>query len=95
MILTERLKTFREVERVILFGSRARRAGFRANIDIAVECPRADARCWSDIEEAVENAPTLLKIDLVLLDTVSPELAAAIRDEGRIRYERSKRKTSA
>jgi len=95
-ILTERLKAFREVERVILFGSRARGdGGARADIDLAVECPRADARRWSDIEEAAENAPTLLKIDLVRLDTAPPELAAAIRDEGRILYERSKRKTSA
>jgi predicted nucleotidyltransferase len=95
MVVAECLKAFPEVERVILFGSRARGdAGFRADIDIAVECPTADILRWSDIEEAVELAPTLLNIDLVRLDTAPPELAAVIRDEGRVLYERSKRTTT-
>ena len=95
MIVAERLKAFPEVERVILFGSRARGdAGFRADIDIAVECPTADTLRWSDIEEAVELAPTLLNIDLVRLDTAPPELLAAIRDEGRVLYERATRSSA-
>lgn len=95
MVVAECLKAFPEVERVILFGSRARGdAGFRADIDIAVECPTADILRWSDIEEAVELAPTLLNVDLVRLDTAPPELAAVIRDEGRVLYERSKRTTT-
>jgi len=89
-MLTERLKAFPEVERVILFGSRARGdAGFRADIDLAVQCPGAGILRWSDIEEAIEAAPTLLKIDLVRLDKVSPEFAAVILQEGRVLYERA------
>jgi predicted nucleotidyltransferase len=92
MVVAECLKAFPEVERVILFGSRARGdAGFRADIDIAVECPTADILRWSDIEEAVELAPTLLNIDLVRLDTAPPELRTAIRHEGRVLYERAER----
>jgi predicted nucleotidyltransferase len=80
------------VERVILFGSRARGdASPRADIDIAVDCPAADPRRWSDIEEAAENAPTLLQIDLVRLDRAPAELAAVIRAEGKVLYERVQR----
>jgi predicted nucleotidyltransferase len=88
-LIAERLSSFAEVERVILFGSRARGdASPRADIDIAVDCPGADARCWSEIEEAVENAPTLLQIDLVRLDRAPAELASVIGAEGKVLYER-------
>jgi hypothetical protein len=40
------------------------------------------------MEEAVENAPTLLQIDLVRLDRAPAELAAVIRAEGKVLYER-------
>src|ERR1043165_9535564 len=92
MVVVECLKAFPEVERVILFGSRARGdAGFRADIDIAVEGPTADNLRWFDMVDAVELAPTLLEIDLVRLDTAQPEFAANILSEGRVLYERSKR----
>jgi predicted nucleotidyltransferase len=95
-IVAEALSRFPEVERVILFGSRARGdAGFRADIDLAVECPSANIVRWYDIAEAAEEAPTLLHVDLVRLDDAPPELAAVIRSEGRILYERAKRKTTA
>ncbi|HEX3810522.1 MAG TPA: nucleotidyltransferase domain-containing protein [Rhizomicrobium sp.] len=95
-LIAERLSAFAEVERIILFGSRARGdAGVRADIDLAVECPTANALCWSDIEEAVEDVPTLLTIDLIRLETAPSELANVIRNEGRILYERAKRKPAA
>ena len=95
-LVAQALEKFEEVERVILFGSRARGdAGFRADIDLAVECPRANITRWSDIEEAAEQAPTLLNIDLVRLETAPPELAAVIQREGRVLYERRKRETQA
>ena len=75
-MLARRLSAFPEVERVILFGSRARGdAAPRADIDVAVECPTAHIRRWFEIAEAAENAPTLLKIDLVRLEvdgTIQP-----------------------
>jgi predicted nucleotidyltransferase len=95
-LVAARLSSFPEVERVILFGSRARGdAGARADIDLAVEAPTADPLRWSDIEEAAENAPTLLMIDLVRLETAPAELATVIRSEGRVLYERSKRHATA
>lgn len=88
-LIAERLSAFAEVNRVILFGSRARGdASPRADIDIAVDCPTANARRWSDMEEAVENAPTLLQVDLVRLDRAPAELATVIRAEGKVLYER-------
>jgi uncharacterized protein len=85
------LKTFAEVERIIVFGSRARGdAAPRSDVDLAVACPKADARRWSDIVEAAENAPTLLQIDLVRMETAPAELLAQINREGRVLYERSR-----
>jgi len=91
IMLARRLSVFPEVERVILFGSRARGdAAPRTDIDVAVECPTADIRRWFEIEEAAENAPTLLKIDLIRLDRAPEDLAANIRREGRVLYERER-----
>ena len=45
ILIARRLSAFPEVERIILFGSRARgEASERADIDLAVECPAADIR---------------------------------------------------
>jgi predicted nucleotidyltransferase len=88
-LVADRLRTFAEVERIIVFGSRARGdAAPRSDIDLAIACPRADAKRWSDIVEAAEEAPTLLQIDLVRMETAPPELLAQIAREGRVLYER-------
>jgi predicted nucleotidyltransferase len=55
-----------EVYRVVLFGSRARRDHrSRSDIDLAVDAAGASARQWQEIEEIIDDAPTLLPIDLV------------------------------
>ncbi|HEX4295452.1 MAG TPA: nucleotidyltransferase domain-containing protein [Rhizomicrobium sp.] len=94
-LVVQALERFPEVERVILFGSRARGdGGARADIDVAVACPAADNIRWFDIIDAVEDAPTLLEIDLVRLEEVPAELAANILREGRVLYERDQRLTA-
>jgi predicted nucleotidyltransferase len=94
--VAQRLEAFPEVERVVLFGSRARGdARPRADIDLAVACPTADARRWSDIVEAAEEAPTLLQIDLVRIETAPADLLAQIQREGRVLYERDSSNTPA
>ncbi len=87
--LVRELVAIPEVERVLLFGSRAT-GGHRqrSDIDLAVLCPDADARVWARIEELVEEAPTLLPIDLVRLDEADPELVARILREGIVLHER-------
>ena len=80
---------FESVDRVILFGSRARGdAELRSDIDLAVLCPRATAREWLDILDAVEVADTLLFIDLVGLDEAPADLRNRIEAEGRVIYDR-------
>jgi predicted nucleotidyltransferase len=78
-----------KIERVILFGSRARGDSRpHSDIDLAVSCPRASEREWLDLYDAIEDAPTLLSIDLIRLEKASPRLRDRILREGRTVYER-------
>jgi predicted nucleotidyltransferase len=87
--LVAKLAEQRTVQRVVLFGSRARGDGDeRADVDLAVEAPDADAREWDAILALVEAADTLLEIDLVRLDTASTELRQRVQREGEVLHER-------
>lgn len=84
------------VERIVLFGSRARgdnRA--RSDIDIAVACPRASQREWLDLCDAVDEADTLLPVDLVRLETAGEPIKSRILSEGRVLYERESNESHA
>jgi predicted nucleotidyltransferase len=71
------------VERVVLFGSRARgEHDARADIDLAIDCPKASFEDWARIWSVVDDAPTLLAIDLVRLDEADLPLRTAIEREG-------------
>ena len=84
------LRSISEVERIYLFGSRARGdAAPRADLDIAVTCPTASREQWLRIWDQVERADTLLFVDLVRLEAASADLRARILSEGKIIYERS------
>jgi predicted nucleotidyltransferase len=84
--LTKLIAAHDGVKRVILFGSRARGyAGERSDIDLAVDV--TDECDWWALEEAVEDYPTLLKIDLVRLSRSGADLAHAISETGRVLYE--------
>ena len=83
------LVRFPSVDRVILFGSRARGdADPRSDIDLAINCPRATAKDWLDILDAVEDAETLLFIDLIRLEETPADLRNRIEAEGRVIYDR-------
>ncbi|HEY9764757.1 MAG TPA: nucleotidyltransferase domain-containing protein [Chroococcales cyanobacterium] len=89
MKLVERIAKIPGVCRVVLFGSRARGDNEpRSDIDLAVEMDRPDLPEWYEIEEIVEEAPTLLSIDLVRWDRASEELLANIRKDGITLYEK-------
>lgn len=78
-----------EVERVWLFGSRATGLGRpRSDIDIAIAAPHADAGRWQAILDAVEEAPTLLRVDVTRLEEAPDHLRAEILRTGRILHER-------
>ena len=77
-----------EVLRVVLFGSRARGdAEERSDVDLAVEAPNASQRQWLHIATQLEEADTLLKIDLVRWEQASAALKERILAEGKILYE--------
>lgn len=79
------------VERVILFGSRARKDySSRSDIDIAVDCPTATFENWTNVLEAIDEARTLLKIDCIRLDKLEPKdpLRTNILEQGHILFDR-------
>jgi uncharacterized protein len=79
------------VERIILFGSRARGdAENRSDIDIAIVAPNITELDWLKILERIDNLETLLKIDVVSFPNASKELQNEILREGKIIYERHK-----
>jgi predicted nucleotidyltransferase len=87
MRLIHQLAARPEVRSIRLFGSRALGdAGPRSDVDLAIEAPDASRRQWIDITLMVEDAETLLSIDLVRLEEASPALRERILSEGVILY---------
>ena len=77
------------VERIWLFGSRARGdQASRSDIDLAVEAPRATTSEWLALCDIAANADTLLPVDFVRLDEASPSLRERVLAEGRLLHER-------
>ena len=79
------------VEKIILFGSRARQTHRnRSDIDLAVQCPSATRDDWLKVVDIVEKADTLLKIDCVRLDDLSKSnlFRQQIEVDGQIIYEK-------
>jgi predicted nucleotidyltransferase len=87
--MVEQLRRVPSVERIVLYGSRARGDhGDRSDIDIAVACPGADDADWARIWLIVDDAPTLLAVDLVRLEHAGDALRQQIEREGLVLYER-------
>lgn len=88
----EKLKQLPYVKKIILFGSRARKDNIeRADIDLAILCPKANDKDWLDIVDIIENADTLLHIDCLRFDQLSEKskIKKNILDEGVSLYEQS------
>lgn len=87
--MVARLSQEPSVRRVILFGSRARGDSRpRSDVDLAVEAPGASPREWQRLADIVEDADTLLSIDLVRLEEACEDLRRQILAEGRTLHER-------
>lgn len=57
------------IDHIFLFGFSARGDNTeRVDIDLAVDCPKATQRDWSQVLDVIENADMLLKIDCVRFD---------------------------
>lgn len=89
--IADALSQVPSVERVILFGSRARGDNWeRSDIDLAVICPDASWSDWARMTDVIDEAPTLLKIDLVRFHDAPESLQEEILLEGVPVYEREK-----
>ena len=83
------VQRFPEVEKAYLFGSRAQGdAGSMSDVDIALSCPDIDRRRWETIAEAVQDAETLLDVDVIWLEEASTNLRDEILRTGKVVYER-------
>jgi uncharacterized protein len=77
--LVQTLARGSKVKLILLFGSRARGDHQeRSDIDLAVECPDASVQEWQAVLDIIEEAPTLLPIDCVCLETASEDLKRSI-----------------
>jgi uncharacterized protein len=86
-VMVEQIRRSRSVERIILFGSRARGDhDERSDIDLGIACPGASPEEWAAIWNIVDEAPTLLNVDLVRLEHVDDALRQAIEREGVVLY---------
>ncbi len=86
--LSEALAQFPAVRSAILFGSRARGDNReRSDIDLAIDTPGATAVEWSDVVEAIDEAPTLLTLDVLRLDDTTRAMREQIARDGVIVYD--------
>ena len=86
--LVARAEELPEVRRMIEFGSRTRSdARHHSDLDVAVSCPTATPERWVRIYHELQDADTLLVIDLHRLEDVSAEVRLQIEREGRVIYE--------
>ena len=88
--IVERIGSNPHVEKVILFGSRARGdEEERSDIDLAVVGPEITRDDWREMRDYIEEtARTLLFIDLLRFETAPSNLKESIIKEGVTLYDR-------
>ncbi len=87
----EKLKSLPFIDEIWLFGSRARGDNLeRSDIDLAILCSSASDSDWLKVNDIIENADTLLKIDCVKFDqdTISKELYDNILKDRKLLYDK-------
>ena len=71
----QRLTELPYINHIYLYGSRARGDHRpRSDLDLAIECPQASNQDWQHILEIVEDADTLLNIDVLRYDQLQEGL---------------------
>jgi predicted nucleotidyltransferase len=89
--LVKDIQAYPSVERVILYGSRAKGTHGRfSDIDLAV-VGVSDQREWTRIHQLADvdsQSHTLLKIDLVQFESVDGKVRQNITQQGKVLYER-------
>lgn len=70
----DRLKALPFVDAVYLYGSRARGDNMeRSDIDLAIDCPRAEGGEWHKVLDIIDHADTLLMIDCLRYDELKAD----------------------
>lgn len=85
----EKLKACAFIDEIWLFGSRAREDNQeRADIDLAIVCPKATNKEWNEVLDIIENADTILKIDCVRFekDRIDQKFYENILKDRRVLY---------
>ncbi len=85
----DKLKALKFVDEIWLFGSRARGDNqARADIDMAIICPKATEENWLQVMNIIEEADTLLKIDCIRFDknSISDALYQNILKDKKVIY---------
>jgi len=81
--LAEQLALLPSVRKALLIGARSRgEHQDRSDIDIAVSLPGAAAIEWDRLVSAVEQCPTLLRVNLLRLDACDPQTRLRAETEG-------------
>ena len=79
----QKIKNLPFVEKVILFGSRARGTHLsRSDIDLAIICPKITRDQWLEVLDIVNEADTLLRIDCLNFDKIDEEFKKSILKDG-------------
>ncbi|MDI6781392.1 MAG: nucleotidyltransferase domain-containing protein [bacterium] len=82
-----------EIDKVILFGSRAReKSSLHADFDLAINSEKPEVRKRRQIMDEIEKVCGLYKVDLVFLDSVDKRFKNIILETGKVIYERDERK---
>lgn len=80
------------IDAIWLYGSRARGDHTeRSDIDLAIVAPRATEDEWFQVREIIDQADTLLHVDCVRFDRLSPDdkLAQKIIRDKKVLFERN------
>lgn len=78
-----KIKTLPFVQKVLLFGSRARGTEQQfSDIDLAIICNDITTQQWQQVLDIIENADTLLEIDCLQFNKVDDELKKRILKDG-------------
>jgi len=90
--LVNELAKMPSLERIVLFGSRARGdGGPRSDVDLAVVAPMATVAEWQAMVDSAEACDSLLQVDLVRLEEASQEFRERILAEGKVLFARRAR----
>jgi len=87
--IIEALVSYLEPERIILFGSRAKKGGHGySDFDIAMEGVDMDIRAERKIKEILDDKMKIYTVDLIDLDRADNEFRNIVYKTGKVLYER-------